>query len=674
VFELVNSSGTYTEKVLYSFTNYPDGRHPFAGLIMDSSGNLYGTTDQGGTSNNDGTVFELVNSSGTYNEALLLLFGSTCGINGIDPLAGLVMDSSGNLYGTTFQGGTSNNGTVFALTHLSGPAVATMTTVTSSVNPATAGDSVVLTAEVSPGLGTGPTGFVNFSVSSMSLGSSQPVVCGQASLTVDAVSIGIGTLTVTAQYNPAVAAWSSSSGSLSQTVNESGVAVTNGSNTFNGNQTINGNVTASGDVSGTEFFGSGAGLTNVTAATATTATTAANALLLNGLPSSAFQPAGSYASLTGPNIFAGDQNITGNLMLTGTVNGGAATFTGLVMPSLGTATSSQGYNSNALDTAASVFNSTAAAAQNQLFRWQAEPSSNNTAAPSATLNLLFGANGATPTETGLSVNANGIINFASGQTFPGSSGTGAITGVTAGTGLTGGGTSGNVTLSLNTSFTGLPYLPLTGGTLTGGLAAPSFTGNGSGLTSLNPANISAGTAAINISGNAATATLAATATTATAATTATTAANATDLGGVPAANYAQLEIANSFTGNQTVTGNVTVSGAVTGGTLAVGGGTAIKEYVSVTDSITLPALTAGSCTTFKTAAVTGFTPGTSDTIGLGIPSALVNDLGTGVFLIYQAWETSTAESPTITIQVCNPTGARYRGGTSGTLRIDVFKH
>ena len=63
------------------------------------------------------------------------------------------------------------------------------------------------------------------------------------------------------------------------------------------------------------------------------------------------------------------------------------------------------------------------------------------------------------------------------------------------------------------------------------------------------------------------------------------------------------------------------------------------------------ALSSGTCTTVKTPALTGFTTGVSDTISLGVPSALPTNLGTGVFLIYQAWGTSIGASPTITIQV-----------------------
>jgi uncharacterized repeat protein (TIGR03803 family) len=117
VFELVNSSGGYAENVLYSFTGTAgDGGNPYASLIMDSSGNLYGTTTGGGAAG-DGTVFELINSSGSYTENVLYSFA---GGDGSFPYAGLTMDSSGNLYGTTYGGGAYNAGTVFELVNSSG--------------------------------------------------------------------------------------------------------------------------------------------------------------------------------------------------------------------------------------------------------------------------------------------------------------------------------------------------------------------------------------------------------------------------------------------------------------------------------------------------------------------------------------------------------------------------
>lgn len=111
VFELVNSNGSYSLRVLYRFTG-TDGANPYAGLIMDSAGNLYGTTVNGGLSGY-GNVFELVYSNGSYTETALHNFSNSSG-DGANPIEGVVMDSAGNLYGTTQNGG-SGYGTVFEL-------------------------------------------------------------------------------------------------------------------------------------------------------------------------------------------------------------------------------------------------------------------------------------------------------------------------------------------------------------------------------------------------------------------------------------------------------------------------------------------------------------------------------------------------------------------------------
>jgi uncharacterized repeat protein (TIGR03803 family) len=118
VFELTPAGGgTWTEKVLYSFHGGADGNSPRAGLIFDGAGNLYGTTYNGGT-NDAGTVFELTPAGGgTWTEKVLWTFNDT---NGSNPQAGLIFDAAGNLYGTTRNGGTSDNGTVFELTPAAG--------------------------------------------------------------------------------------------------------------------------------------------------------------------------------------------------------------------------------------------------------------------------------------------------------------------------------------------------------------------------------------------------------------------------------------------------------------------------------------------------------------------------------------------------------------------------
>jgi fibronectin-binding autotransporter adhesin len=134
----------------------------------------------------------------------------------------------------------------------------------------------------------------------------------------------------------------------------------------------------------------------------------------------------------------------------GAFNSGALTAAGGTITGQGTATATQGFNSNPLDLLASSFNSSTAAASTQRFRWQVEPTGNDTASPAGSLHLLFGSSTVAPAETGLSIANNGLITFAAGQTFPGTGG-GTITQVNAGTGLTGGGSSGAVSLSLTKS-------------------------------------------------------------------------------------------------------------------------------------------------------------------------------------------------------------------------------
>jgi uncharacterized repeat protein (TIGR03803 family) len=112
-------NGTWTQTVLHSFRG-PDGASPFAGLIFDGAGNLYGTTAQGGpaciyATGGCGVVFKLKpNSDGTWTESVLYRFkgGNS---DGATPLAGLVFDGAGNLYSTTSYGGPGGAGDVFQL-------------------------------------------------------------------------------------------------------------------------------------------------------------------------------------------------------------------------------------------------------------------------------------------------------------------------------------------------------------------------------------------------------------------------------------------------------------------------------------------------------------------------------------------------------------------------------
>jgi uncharacterized repeat protein (TIGR03803 family) len=126
IFELVpNGKGGWEEKLLYSFpSNYLGGANPST-LISDSGGNLYGVTSSGGTGcqpSGCGTVFELKHSKTGWRQIILYEFAG--GSDGYSPYAGLVFDNAGGLYGTTFFGGTGTCrfdeflgcGTVFKLT------------------------------------------------------------------------------------------------------------------------------------------------------------------------------------------------------------------------------------------------------------------------------------------------------------------------------------------------------------------------------------------------------------------------------------------------------------------------------------------------------------------------------------------------------------------------------
>ena len=104
---------TGDETIVHSFGGAPDGANPNAGLVQDTAGNFYGTTRYGGKGCNGrgcGTVFEV---SATGQESILYRFGDVP--DGASPLGGVALDSSGNIYGTTWLGGVHSLGTVFRL-------------------------------------------------------------------------------------------------------------------------------------------------------------------------------------------------------------------------------------------------------------------------------------------------------------------------------------------------------------------------------------------------------------------------------------------------------------------------------------------------------------------------------------------------------------------------------
>jgi uncharacterized repeat protein (TIGR03803 family) len=280
VFELAPPSETgdpWIETVLYSFcavggSSCTDGAEPIAGLIEDTQGNLYGTTDAGGNSNSNceadvggcGTVFTLAppaKSGGAWTETVLYSFCSATNCtDGDGPLAGLIEDASGNLFGTADEGGSqggslscpfsslSGCGTVFRLQKA---ATQTTTTLTTSPNPSAYGQPVSFSASVTSSAGSPPNGeTVTFMNGKTTLGTGT-LSGGAATLSYSALSVGKAT--ITAVYGGDSNFSGSTSNKVSQVVNQATTVTTLASsqNPSSFGQSVNLTATVAPEFSGT---------------------------------------------------------------------------------------------------------------------------------------------------------------------------------------------------------------------------------------------------------------------------------------------------------------------------------------------------------------------------------------------------------------------------------------
>jgi uncharacterized repeat protein (TIGR03803 family) len=270
VFEIKAGSGAVATLASFNGTN---GADPRGGVVEDSSGDLFGTTENGGA-DSDGTVFEIKAGSGAVTT--LVSFNST---NGANPCAGLVMDSSGNLFGMTEYGGASGDGTVFEVSNTA----ATTVSVTSSPASVVYGNSVTFTANVSASSGSiAPTaGSVDFydTTTHTDLGDG---TLGSSTGTTSTWTLATGVKTfnattgdtITATYTPGTN-FAGSSGTTTQMVTARPITVTaaTATKTYDGTTsstavpTITGGSLATSDTAAfTEQYvsvGAGAGLTLV---------------------------------------------------------------------------------------------------------------------------------------------------------------------------------------------------------------------------------------------------------------------------------------------------------------------------------------------------------------------------------------------------------------------------